>query len=491
MKIFKKNLSPNSSRFLYDVGISFLTSCVVLSFTKYLLKQEESVAIFLAPLLFVSFNLLLGIYTKFKVRGSEVKAPILSISILATVATLYFLNVNLSSLILWGLISWSPLVLPRIFLNYNTRLGTGMIASTIREKGPVLVVGGAGYIGSHVVEQLLSEGIPVRILDKFLYGKEPIQHFLSNPLLEIVEGDITDIMKLTEAINNASAVIHLAGLVGDPACAVDSNFTRHTNIIATRMLKEVAISSGVPRFIFASSCSVYGASDEEVDETSQLNPVSLYAQTKIDSERELFSQINENFTATVLRFATVFGHSKRPRFDLVANLFTAQAYNDGKITVVGENQWRPFIHVRDLARAIVFVLKAKPEVVNRQVFNVGDSRLNLTIGQLAEIVRKVASKDKAVEISINNNIADRRNYMVSFKKIKKILGYEASTLMEEGVSEMLSNFAEGQYENYRNKQYSNLEMTRLAVENFRDPENIARLYTPLAGEVEKQKLVNS
>ncbi len=330
MKIFKKNLSPNSSRFLYDVGISFLTSCVVLSFTKYLLKQEESVAIFLAPLLFVSFNLLLGIYTKFKVRGSEVKAPILSISILATVATLYFLNVNLSSLILWGLISWSPLVLPRIFLNYNTRLGTGMIASTIREKGPVLVVGGAGYIGSHVVEQLLSEGIPVRILDKFLYGKEPIQHFLSNPLLEIVEGDITDIMKLTEAINNASAVIHLAGLVGDPACAVDSNFTRHTNIIATRMLKEVAISSGVPRFIFASSCSVYGASDEEVDETSQLNPVSLYAQTKIDSERELFSQINENFTATVLRFATVFGHSKRPRFDLVANLFTAQAYNDGK-----------------------------------------------------------------------------------------------------------------------------------------------------------------
>src|SRR5262249_7356476 len=155
-----------------------------------------------------------------------------------------------------------------------------------------------------------------------------------NPRFEVVEGDATDIMKLTEAMSGVSSVVHLAGLVGDPACAVDRSFTRHTNVIATRMLKEVAISMGVPRFVFASSCSVYGASEEEVEETSPLNPVSLYAVTKIDSERELQSLIDETFCVTILRFATVFGHSRRPRFDLVANLFTAQAFNDGRITVM-------------------------------------------------------------------------------------------------------------------------------------------------------------
>lgn len=491
MMVFKKNLSPNTIRFAYDFAVCSTASCFVFYFSKYFLNKQVSAVIFSSYLWFVFSCFMFGMYTKNKIYGGRIKAPILTISILLSSMIMFFLGVNTSDLILWSFLVWSPLVLPRIFLNFDHRISTGIIASTIREKGPVLVVGGGGYIGSHVVSQLLDEGTPVRVFDKFLYGKDTLQEFLGNPLLEIIEGDITDIMKLTEAISNASAVIHLAGLVGDPACAVDTTFTRHTNIIATRMLKEVAISSGVPRFIFSSSCSVYGSSEIEVDETSHLNPVSIYAQTKIDSESELFNQVNDNFTVTVLRFATVFGHSRRPRFDLVGNLFTAQAFNEGQITVTGEHQWRPFIHVKDLARAVLFVLKAKPEIVNKQIFNVGDSRLNLTIGQLAKSVQKVVSKIKPVEIVSHDNISDRRNYMVSFRKIKNALGYQASVLIEEGVQEMLDNFISGAYDNYRNKVYSNLEITRLAVESFKDPQNIARLYTPLVEEVEKIKVANS
>ncbi len=491
MMLLKKNLSPNIMRFIYDFAVCSTVSTFVFYFSKYFINEEVSLVIFSSYLWFLISSYFFGLYNKYKVYGGKVKTPILTAAILFSSTVMFLLEVSASASILWAFLAWSPLVFPRIFLNFEHRISTGIIASAIREKGPVLVVGGGGYIGSHVVSQLLAEGTPVRVFDKFLYGKDSLQEFLNNPLLEIVEGDITDLMKLTEAISNASAVIHLAGLVGDPACAVDSTFTRHTNIIATRMLKEVAISSGVPRFIFASSCSVYGSSDVEVDETSHLNPVSVYAQTKIDSESELFTQVNDNFTVTVLRFATVFGHSRRPRFDLVGNLFTAQAFNDGKITVTGEHQWRPFIHVKDLARAVLFVLKARPEIVKNQIFNVGDARLNLTIGQLAKSVQNVVSKIKPVEIFSHNDISDRRNYMVSFRKIRNALGYQASVLIEEGVQEMLDNFVNGAYDNYRSKVYSNLEMTRLAVESFKDPQNIARLYTPLVEEVEKIKVANS
>ena len=251
-----------------------------------------------------------------------------------------------------------------------------------------------------------------------MYGQQSLAPFLGRRDFELIEGDATDITKLTLAMKGASAVVHLAGLVGDPACAVDEQFTRHTNIVATRMAKDVAQSMGVHRFVFASSCSVYGMSDKEVSETDALNPVSMYAQTKIDSENELLYSGRDDFFVTVLRFATVFGHSPRPRFDLVGNLFTAQAMTDGLITVIGPQQWRPFIHVRDLGRAIVKVLKANPALVQSQIFNVGDKRLNMTILQLAEAVQKVCSHGREVKISVSENVQDRRNYAVSFEKIQ-------------------------------------------------------------------------
>ncbi len=317
------------------------------------------------------------------------------------------------------------------------------------------------------------------MLDRLMYGDHSLAEFRTNPYFSLIEGDDTDISKLTSAMRGCSAVVHLAGLVGDPACAVSPEFTRHANIIATRMAREVAESMGVHRFIFASSCSVYGVSDKEMAETDDLRPVSLYAQTKIDSERELLAMVRDEFFVTVLRFATVFGHSRRPRFDLVANLFTAQAMTDGLITVIGPQQWRPFIHVRDLARAIVAALEANPEVVQSQIFNVGDKRLNMTILQLAERVRDVVSKYRNVEISVTGNPEDQRSYAVSFEKIHSLLHFEAETLIEEGVEEIARHFQSGHYSHYRSSEYNNVIMTTKAFEAFQDPSQTEHLYAPL------------
>src|SRR5437667_8870867 len=343
--------------------------------------------------------------------------------------------------------------------------------------GPVLVVGGAGYIGTHVVEQLLAQGRRVRVLDPLMFGREPVRDFLENPRFELVEGDATDVVKLIEAMHGASAVVHLAGLVGDPACAVDESFTRHANLFATRLIKKAAPLLSVQRLVFASSCSVYGINPAEVNETSEVNPVSLYARTKVEGERELLLGPEGDCCVTVLRFATVFGHSRRPRFDLVANLFTAQAANDGKVTPMGPSQWRPFVHVRDLARVVVAVLDADPERMRGQIFNVGDRRLNMTIGQLARLVQESVSRARRVEV-VELPSKDLRNYAVSFEKIRRELGFEAETLMEAGIEEIVSQFGKGTYGHYRDAVYSNLAITKRVLPDFR--RRTAHLYQPVA-----------
>ena len=251
-------------------------------------------------------------------------------------------------------------------------------------------------------------------------------------------------------------------------------FTRHANIIATRMAKEVARSLGIHRFIFASSCSVYGASDREMREGDELNPVSLYAETKIDSERELLFSVRDDFFVTILRFATIFGHSRRPRFDLVANLFAAQAMMNGTITVIGPDQWRPFIHVRDVARAIVMTLEARPELVQNQIFNVGDDRLNMTIGQLGELVRRTVGVFRDVQVHALGGNDDRRNYRVSFEKIRSQLGFTAAITIEDGLREVVEECGR-QYGDFSDPVYSNVATTRAVLEDFHDARD---LYAP-------------
>jgi nucleoside-diphosphate-sugar epimerase len=325
-----------------------------------------------------------------------------------------------------------------------------------------LVIGGAGYIGSHVVELLLQKGHRVRVLDRLLYGSA-LAEFANHARFELFEGDAANASDLETAIRGIRSVVHLAGLSGDTACAVDEAYSRHANIAVTRMVKQAAQSMGVTRLVFASSCSVYGTSAFPVSESEQLRPLSLYARTKIDSELELLKDVPDNCCVTILRFATVFGHSRRARFDLVANLFVAQAMADGLIAVIGPNQWRPFIHVRDVARAVESALVANPAAIRSQIFNVGDERLNMTILQMAERVRSIAGEYHNVNLTIRDNPEDARDYAVSFKKIKQTLGFQANTAADSGIREMVGHFRAGAYADYRQERYSNVAMTRKAL----------------------------
>jgi nucleoside-diphosphate-sugar epimerase len=431
------------------------------------------------PLVLLLFNWIFGIYSRLRIAPARLKAIVLLGAVAGACVVGYFLVRDPAVITLWALVTYAPLALARLLLGLPYGKHKTLASIAVNQRGPVLVIGGAGYIGSHTVDLLLEAGYSVRVLDRLMYGQQSLAPFLGRRDFELIEGDATDITKLTTAMRDASAVVHLAGLVGDPACAVDEQFTRHTNIVATRMAKDVAQSLGVHRFIFASSCSVYGLSEKEVSESDALHPVSMYAQTKIDSENELLYSGRDDFFVTVLRFATVFGHSPRPRFDLVANLFTAQAMTDGLITVIGPQQWRPFIHVRDLARAIVWVLKENPAIVQDQIFNVGDKRLNMTILQLAEAVQRVCSPYREVKISVTDNVQDRRNYAVSFEKIRSLLGYEAATMLEAGIEEMVHHFQSGHYQHYREQIYSNVAMTRKALDQFNDPSEVSHLYAPL------------
>jgi len=470
-------LGPNEARILFDAVLASGAALATATFLRFFAAPADApgLTVLLFPILFVAGNAVFGLYGYLKLAPGLHKSLALVGAAALTAMLVWLIGMSGAAITLWLLLTVPTAVIARLLLGLPYSRKAPLNALAVTRHGPVLVIGGAGYIGSLTVERLLARGHRVRVLDRMMYGSESLSPFIKNPNFELIEGDVTDISKLAEGMRHASAVIHLAGLVGDPACAVDPDFTRHENIIATRMAKEVAKSLGVHRFIFASSCSVYGASDNEMREGDDLNPVSLYAQTKIDSEGELLFSVPDDFFVTVLRFATVFGHSNRPRFDLVANLFSAQAMVNGVITVIGADQWRPFVHVRDLARAIVMVLEARPETVQSQIFNVGDTRLNMTIGRLGELVQRVASPYRDVQVQVQETVQDRRNYRVSFDKIRTVLGFQAETLLEDGVREMVEALQHGTYGDFRNPIYSNVATTRAALQDFYESSD---LYAP-------------
>jgi nucleoside-diphosphate-sugar epimerase len=474
-------LGANEARIVFDVGVSVSALIAALLFRGLFIQAlppQGALLTAVLPIFFVALATFAGIYTRLKMARSRTKAAYLTVVVCVTGLIAWLSGCDPAVVVLWALLTLPAVVLARLFLGLPYSRHPSLSTLAVTRHGPVLVIGGAGYIGSLTVELLLQRGYRVRVLDRMMYGPDSLSDFSGLANFEFIEGDVTDISKLTAAMRQVSAVVHLAGLVGDPACALDPEFTRHANIVATRMAKEVAQGLGVYRFIFASSCSVYGASDHKVHEGDDLNPVSLYAQTKVDSERELLFAGRDYFFVTILRFATVFGHSRRPRFDLVTNLLTAQALKEGKITIVGPDQWRPLVHVRDLARAIVMVLEAEPERVQSQIYNVGDDRLNMTIGQLGELVRRVVSPFQDTRVVTRENAQDRRNYNVSFEKIRTHLGFEAEISVEEGVQEMVEHFRRGMYRDFRNPVYHNLEVTRAAVEEFHDPAEVTHLYAP-------------
>ncbi len=316
----------------------------------------------------------------------------------------------------------------------------------------VLVIGGAGYLGSVLVRKLLERGYYVTVLDALLYGDEGIRDLYGHDRFEFIQGDMRDVEDVVRAMQDADAVIHLGAIVGDPACALDEKLTLEINLAATRMIAEVARGFGVQRFIFASTCSVYGASDQLLDERSALNPVSLYARTKIDAERILLSLNDDRFAPVILRFATVYGLSPRPRFDLVINLLAARAVSEKRITIFGGSQWRPFIHVDDAAEAILKCLEAPLLAVKGQIFNVGSDEQNYQIAQLGDIIKELIPDVESIH---QGEDVDRRNYRVSFAKIRKQLGFVPRRTVADGVLEIKAAIEAGRIQDYRDPRYSN------------------------------------
>jgi nucleoside-diphosphate-sugar epimerase len=323
-------------------------------------------------------------------------------------------------------------------------------------QGPVLVIGGAGYVGCWLVRRLLEEGKNVRILDNAVYGLDPIRDLLTDPRVEYLNGDCRNIQDVVKAVRGVSSIVHLAAIVGDPACEIDHKTTIEINYAATRMIVEVAKGHGVERFLFASSCSVYGATDEMMDENSKVEPVSLYGQLKVAAEQALLEAASDEFHPVLMRFATVFGLSNRPRFDLVVNLLSAKAWQDGVITIFNGEQWRPFVHVKDLSEAVILLLNAPLRSVSRQTFNVGDNGLNHTLTEVGQVIQQIFPGTR-VEMVEN---ADKRNYRVSFDKIEKTLGFRCRFRLEDGVEEIKAAFDSSAIDNYRNARFSNLGFLR-------------------------------
>ncbi|RYY46048.1 MAG: NAD(P)-dependent oxidoreductase [Chitinophagaceae bacterium] len=301
----------------------------------------------------------------------------------------------------------------------------------------VLVTGGAGYIGSVLVRQLLEKGYKVRAFDSLKFGGDALYDVMLNPNFEFLKGDIRNADEVKAALQGIDAVAHLAAIVGDPACKKFSDEANETNWDGSVALFEAAESAGVKRFVFASTCSNYGKMpdpDSFVVESSELNPVSLYAELKVKFEKYLIEERKASrMCSTALRFSTVYGFSPRIRFDLTVNEFTRNATLTGEQEIWGAQFWRPYCHVDDLARAVVLVLESDEKKVRANVFNVGATEENYNKGMIIEEVCKVVPNTKVNYVEMNE---DPRDYRVNFDKIKNELGYTITKTVPDGVEEI-------------------------------------------------------
>ena len=297
----------------------------------------------------------------------------------------------------------------------------------------VLVIGGAGYIGSVLVRRLMEEGYKVRVMDILLYGDESIKELYQNENFEFIRGDCRNMQDVIRAFKDVDAVVHLGEIVGDPACSLNPDFTIEVNYMATKTLAEACCYCGIRRFIFSSSCSVYGANDSQLSEESALNPVSLYARCKVESERAILAIKDDYFSPVILRLATVYGLSYRPRFDLVVNLLTAKAVIEKKIKIFGGEQWRPFVSINDAADAILCILRAEDRIVKREIFNIGSNEQNYKLHVIGELIKKALPD---IDVGIIKDNIDKRNYRVKFDKLTNSMGFKCKDRIIDEIVKM-------------------------------------------------------
>lgn len=328
----------------------------------------------------------------------------------------------------------------------------------------ILVTGGAGYVGSGLLRELLLKGYNVTCIDNLLFGGESLLDIWHNKNFTFYKCDINDSQKLDEVFlkNNFDGVIHLAAIVGDPACKINSDLAIKTNFESSKNLLEKSKNSEVSKFIFASTCSNYGKMDDPeayVDENSKLAPVSLYAELKVKFEKYMLSEIKkiDGFSPTSLRFSTVYGLSPRMRFDLTVNEFTKDLVLGKELIIFGEQFWRPYCHVKDFSNAFITVLNSPNEKVAYNVFNVGDTKENYTKQMIVNEIKKVLPNSKIKYVKKNE---DPRDYRVNFDKIKKELGFKISMTVPDGIKEIKRVIQENLIQDPENQKYYNIPHER-------------------------------
>ncbi len=305
----------------------------------------------------------------------------------------------------------------------------------------VLVTGGAGYIGSTLCRELLARGRLVVAADALLFGGEAVLDLMSRSDFSFSKTDITDDAQIAELLGRGhyDAVVHLASIVGDPACKAQPELAERTIWDGSRRLFELCEGAGVKRFIFASTCSNYGKMEgrDMLDEDAPLRPVSLYAELKVRFERYLLER-DSRIDSTVLRFATVYGLALRPRFDLTINEFARDAVLKGELEIYGPQFWRPYCHVSDIARAVAHVLDCDRDLVAGKTFNVGSNAENYQKSMIAdEVARQVP-----VTITTVDRDEDPRDYRVNFDRIAA-LGFAPRLRLADGIREIAQAVGDG------------------------------------------------
>ena len=308
-----------------------------------------------------------------------------------------------------------------------------------------LITGGAGYVGVPVVTTLLQAGHRVRVLDTLRWGGESLLGVWAHPQFEMMKGDVTVAADRARALEGVTSVVHLAAIVGDPACKQEPELAERINLDATRALYDEAGRHGVRDFVFVSTCSNYGIADpaELATEGSPLNPASHYANTKVAAEQYLLGQSGNGPAATVLRLATVYGVAPRMRFDLTVNEFAREAALGRRLEIFAETLWRPYVHVSDVAAAIRLVLETPVQSRRGQVFNVGHTDENYQKKTLGSLLK---DRVPSVDIATVASGSDPRSYRVSFEKIASTLGYKPAHTVPEGIGEVVELVRSGAIE---------------------------------------------
>jgi nucleoside-diphosphate-sugar epimerase len=318
------------------------------------------------------------------------------------------------------------------------------------------VTGGSGYIGALLVKELLDAQHDVRVLDSLLHGQQEIAAEQEAAGVQVIRADIRDAAARKRALEGADAVVHLAAIVGDPACALDPALSDEVNVQATRALVADADEAGVQRLVFASTCSNYGRMTDPtvpITEDGELRPVSLYAEQKVSMEKLILGGATSSVKPTCLRFATVYGVGRRMRFDLTVNEFTRDLWADRELEVFGEQFWRPYIHVRDAGRAVRTVLEAPEEKVAGNVFNAGRSGENYRKLDLVEEIGRQIDRGKVFYVKRDE---DPRDYKVSFDKIRAELGFETLMTVPDGIAEIVAALDAGTFGDPYDARYRNI-----------------------------------